>query len=146
MIAVRNYVKVMCFFTLASCGGDLSDDPIPLPTFPDLQLNLSLPSNFALQSTRGYKLIGEGVRGIILYRKNASSVLAFERNCSYQPNEACATTEVHTSGLFMSDPCCGSTFRFEDGNPTGGVAWRPLQQYSTTLSGNTLTITSQVIN
>jgi hypothetical protein len=146
MATLKNWVKVVCFLALASCGSDLSDDPIPLPSFADIQLNLSLPSNFALQSTGGYKSIGEGVRGIILYRKNVSTVLAFERNCSYQPNEACATIEVHASGLFMNDPCCGSTFRFEDGNPTGGVAWRPLQQYSTTLSGNTLTVTSQVIN
>ncbi len=145
MITVRKYSMVVGFLVIASCGSDLSDDAIPLPSFADLQLNLSLPSNFALQATGGYKLIGDGVRGIILYRKNASTVLAFERNCSYQPNDACATVEVHTSGLFMNDPCCGSTFRFEDGNPTGGVAWRPLQQYSATLSGNTLTVTSQVI-
>lgn len=146
VLTVHNCLRVAIFIVLIACSSEPSDDPIFQPTFSDVQLNLALPENFVLQATGGYKSIGEGGRGIILYRKNPSSVLAFERTCSYTPNEACATVEVHVSGLFMNDPCCGSNFRWEDGTPTGGPAWRPLQQYSATLNGNTLTVTDQVIN
>lgn len=130
-----------------ACDSDLSDDAIPLAPFDPIQINLTLPSYVSLMSTGGYTAINSGgTRGIILYRKDISTVLAFERNCSYQPLNACATVEVHNSGLYMNDACCNSTFRWEDGNPTGGPAWRPLIQYSTNLNGNVLTITDQVLN
>ncbi|MCK6616983.1 MAG: hypothetical protein L6Q51_05005 [Cyclobacteriaceae bacterium] len=91
------------------------------------------------------KYFNGGVRGIIVHRVNASTYRAFERNCSFQPNEACATVGVHVSTLFMEDSCCGSTFNF-NGDPTGGPAWRPLRQYQTILSGNELTITDEVVD
>lgn len=72
--------------------------------------------------------------------------MAYERNCSFRPNEACATVDAHSSGLFMIDSCCNSNFSFTDGSPTGGPAWRPLNRYRTQLSGITLTITDEVIN
>ncbi|HNP96083.1 MAG TPA: hypothetical protein PKJ63_10655, partial [Cyclobacteriaceae bacterium] len=62
------------------------------------------------------------------------------------PNEACATVEVHSSGLFMIDPCCGSSFSFEDGMPSGGPAWRPLRQYRTQFDGGVLTVTEEILN
>lgn len=130
-----------------SCNSDLQDDAIPVTPFNDIQLNLSLPDYSALLSTGGYKAISTGgTRGIILYRINSSSVLAFERNCSYQPLNACATVDVHSSGLYMNDACCGSSFRWDDGTPTGGPAWRPLIQYATNFNGSQLTITDQVVN
>lgn len=133
--------------SLLACQAQLSDDQIPLVPFEPIVLNIALPSYVALQSTGGYQALSSGgTRGIILYRLNATTILAFERNCSYQPQDACATVNIHPSGLYMNDACCGSTFRFENGSPTGGLAWRPLIQYSTTLVGNTLTITDQTIN
>jgi hypothetical protein len=133
--------------SLLACQAQLSDDEVPLVPFEPIVLNIALPSYVALQSTGGYHALSSGgTRGIILYRLNATTILAFERNCSYQPQDACATVNIHPSGLYMNDACCGSTFRFENGSPTGGLAWRPLIQYSTTLVGNTLTITDQTIN
>jgi len=126
------------------CSPDLSDDPIPFSAFADITINLTLPEYSTLSTNGGHKNINGGIRGIIIYRVNASTYYAFERNCSYQPNQACATTDVHASGLYMTDSCCGSTFDFQ-GNPTGGPAWRPLGRYQTLLSGSTLTITDTVI-
>jgi hypothetical protein len=132
---------------LLSCQPQLNDDQIPLVPFEPIVLNVALPSYSTLQSIGGYKeLSSGGTRGIILYRLNTATILAFERNCSFQPQDACATVNVHPSGLFMNDACCGSTFRFDNGNPSGGAAWRPLVQYNTSLIGNTLTITDQTIN
>jgi Rieske Fe-S protein len=147
MITVNNFFRkrLLLLLFLIACEPDLVDDPMPFQPFPDISIVLN---NYPLLITDGgYILISDGgVRGIILYHKNAQTYLAFERNCSYKPNDACATIEVHSSTLFMHDVCCGSSFDFE-GKPTGGPAWRPLQQYRTSVSGTgTLTITDEIVN
>lgn len=134
---------------LFSCDPNLVDDPIPIVNFDELVVNLSFPDYTELSREGGYKDVsdlGGGVRGIILYRISSTAFVAYEKNCSYTPNEACATVEAHSSGLFMIDPCCASSFNFSDGLPTGGPAWRPLRQYRTQLNGNVLTITDEIIN
>ena len=128
-----------------TCKPDLSDDPIPYQPFSPITINLNLPEYQSLRSN-GWTYVEGGVRGIILYRKDQSTYMAYERNCSFQPNEACATVDVHISNLYMTDPCCNSTFEFATGQPTGGAAWRPLRQYETLLSGSNLTITDFIIN
>ena len=141
--------KIKFWFLLAgiaACTPDRSDDPVPFIPFVDIVINLNLPEFIGLRSDGGYAEVDGGVRGIIVYRVNSSAYLAYERNCSFRPNEACATVNVHNSGLFMIDPCCNSSFNFSDGNPTGGSAWRPLVRYRTQLSGLTLTISSEVVN
>lgn len=137
----------LILLSLLGCTPDLADDPIPMVSFVDVVINLSLPEYLSLQTNGGHKELSTGgVRGIIVYRVNSSSYVAYERNCSYHPNEACATVNVHSSGLFMIDPCCSSNFSFTDGTPTGGPAWRPLQRYRTQLSGTTLTISDEIID
>jgi hypothetical protein len=132
---------------LASCQPDMSDDPIPFVAFPDFVANLMAPEYQSLAVVGGYKEINSiGVRGVIVYRLNASTYLAFERNCSFRPNEACATVNVHSSSLYMIDPCCNSSFSFDNGSPTGGAASRPLRQYDTQLVGSELTITDDPLN
>ena len=144
--------QCLVFLLLLSCSQDLTDDPIPFATFADKNILLStFPS---LLNDGGFVDLSSqqidpdarnlGVKGIILYRKNAATFFAIEKNCSYQPASACATVEVHQSTLFLIDPCCGSNFSFE-GIPTGGVAWRPLRLYQTFIDGNNLTITDEVI-
>jgi hypothetical protein len=142
-------IVLLCFvlsLSLKSCSPDLQDDPIPRDIFDPIEISLNLPEYVSLQTDGGWKYYnGAGVRGIIIYRANSTTYLAFERNCSYRPNDACATIDVDQSQLFLIDPCCSSTFNFE-GTPTGGPAWRPLLQYETTLSGTSLTITDVVVN
>lgn len=128
---------------VSGCQPDLADDPIPLTSFVDEVINLTLVPS--LQLDRGTYLINnKGVRGIIVYRQNATTFRAFERNCSFQPNNACATVEVHNTGLFMLDPCCSSQFDFQ-GEPLAGPAFRPLRQYRTFLNGSILTVTDEVV-
>ena len=140
-------IVLVSFISLFSCDSSLSDDPIPYTPFPDLVINLTQSSYNNLNSLGWVYLAPSeaGTRGVILYKLNATTYLAFERNCSYQPNDACATVDVHSSNLYMLDACCNSTFRFSDGAPTGGPAWRNLRQYSTSLNGSTLTITDEIV-
>lgn len=148
---IQKFLSWLLLVSLLSCSNELFDSPIPEAVFQDIVINVSNPEYNNL-NTLGYVYIdgssgikNAGVRGIILYKVNATMYRAFERNCSYQPNNACATVDVHVSTLFMQDSCCGSTFSWE-GNPTGGVAWRPLRQYQTFLDGTMLTITDEIIN
>ena len=136
----------MMMLGLAGCEPDLSDDPIPWQPFDVININLNLPEYIKLKSDGSSMTLGnEGVRGIIIYHKNGSNYIAYEATCSYQPNSACATVEVHVSTLYIFCPCCSSSFDLATGYPTGGVAWRPLRQYETSFDGSTLTITDQII-
>ncbi len=143
---IRKSNRWIFFIIITACTPNRSDDPVPFIPFVDIVMNLSLPEYIKLRTDGGYVQINGGVRGIIVYRVNSSSYAAYERNCSFHPNDACATVNIHNSGLYMQDPCCGSSFNFSDGNPTGGPASRPLVRYRTQLSGLTLTISSEVIN
>ncbi len=138
---------LMVIATLTSCQPDRSDDPIPFVAFSPYLINLSAPEFQPLTINGGYKEINSiGVRGVIVYRRDAVTYLAFERNCTFRPNEACATVNVHSSLLYMVDPCCNSTFSFAGGMPTGGMATRALRQYATELVGVQLTISDEIIN
>ena len=150
MERIRNRVRqAFVFFmmlALCQCGRDESDDPIPYVAFDPVIVNTNLPQYFALQSDGGSIALNEGgVRGIILYRENETTIRAFERNCSFQPNTACATVDIHSTTLYMHCTCCESSFNFE-GDPQGGPAWRPLRQYSTERAGSQITVTDHVIN
>jgi hypothetical protein len=135
----------LVFVLLLSCSEDLSDDPIPYQPFPDIIINLNLPEYLALRSNGGSVNVNDGgIRGILIHRISASTYYAFERSCSYHPNDACATIGVDVSQLFLIDTCCGSTFDF-NGNPTGGPAWRQLRRYATILDGSELTITDEIV-
>ena len=130
---------------LVRCEPDLSDDAIPWQPFDVININLNLPEYVHLKMDGNYMYLNDGgVRGIILYH-SGSSYIAYERNCSYQPNSAAATVEVHNSSLFMICTGCNSSFDFATGYPTGGIAWRPLNRYATSLNGTTLTITDMLV-
>ena len=130
-----------------SCEPQLTDDPLPIIAFQDQVINLSLPEYQKLRIDGGFVTMNKiGIRGVIVVRVNATTFRAYERNCSYHPNEAGSTVDVHSSNLYLEDFSCGSTFNLTEGQPTGGPAWRPLRQYHTDVIGGTLTITSDVIN
>lgn len=138
------FISLVAMFT--GCEPDLQDDAIPWQPFDVINLNLNLPEYINLRMDGQYAYVNDGgVRGLIIYHPSGSTYMAYERNCSFQPNSACATVEVHVSTLYIHCPCCSSTFDFATGFPTGGPAWRPLRQYRTSLNGTTLTITDEIV-
>lgn len=109
-------------------------------SFPPVTINLSYPQYQSLKLDGGYMYINEsGMQGVILYRLNETTYLAFERQCSIEDE---APVSIDGSGLFMKG--CNSTYSFSDGFPTGGAATRPLLKYRTSLTGQTLLITDEV--
>jgi nitrite reductase/ring-hydroxylating ferredoxin subunit len=144
---IRKLSVYFYLLLLIACSSGPADDPIPVASFADIVIDINLPAYIKLRTDGGYiDNIKQGIRGIIVYRVNAFSFQAYERNCSYHPNDACATVNVHSSGLYLTDPCCNSNFSFTDGSVTGGPAWQPLRRYRTQVNGTTLTISDEALN
>lgn len=132
---------IFSFFTLIS-GFTYSQ-----ASFPEITVNLNYPQFQKLKLDGGYVYLeGGGLKGIILYRANENSYLAFERACPHHPNESCAIVQVDGSTLFMVDRCCNSSFSFSDGQPTSGPCQRALLQYRVELNGSTLKVSDEIIN
>ncbi|RZJ60668.1 MAG: hypothetical protein EOO58_02685 [Hymenobacter sp.] len=142
------YFGLLAGGLLASCNSN-TDTTTTIPNVPvNVQLDLLDQQNRALRFDNGVVAIapsginGGGVKGIYVVRQNATTYSAFERNCPYQPLNACATITLDKSSrLFFRDSCCTSQFSLQ-GLVTGGPAPRSLRQYSTSLSGSLLTITN----
>ena len=137
------------FLIAAACGSKNNDQPL-IPYAPvNLSLNITNQQYAALRMDNGAVTLpvkgpagAGGVQGVIVVRQSASSYLAFERNCPYQPYDACALVSLDkNSRLFMRDSCCNSQFDLK-GQITGGPTSRPLKQYSTSLQGSLLNITN----
>ena len=109
-------------------------------TTVDISLYANNPSFFNLNAIGGYVNITGGVRGILVYRKTSSDFMAYDRNCTYQSTQLCATVSVDATHILAGDSCCGSKYSIYDGTVTHGPATLPLKQYQTTWDGTTLHI------
>jgi nitrite reductase/ring-hydroxylating ferredoxin subunit len=145
IIMIRLNAILICFLLIISCDEEYQGGQIPIADFPDIVLNLNLPEYRDLNLDKRSIYVDGGLRGLIIYRENDASYIAFETTCSFQPSDACANVKVHSSTLYMTDTCCGSIFNFPDGQPTGGPARLRLRKYETFLVDNTLTITDTPI-
>ena len=132
---------------LAACNSGTSGVSPTLASVPvNVQLDLQSQQYQALRFDNGVVAIppgsanGQGgLKGIYVVRQNASTYLAFERNCPYKPTDACALVTLDRSRLFFRDTCCKSQFNLQ-GQVTGGPSPYPLRQYSTSVSSGLLSI------
>ena len=116
-----------------------SNNNVPLVTV-DIYLYANSPSFINLSAVGGYVYITGGVRGILLYRKSSTEIMAYDRNCTYQSSTPCATVSVDATRIIATDTCCHSKFSIYDGSVTQGPAAAPLKAYQTTFDGNQLHI------
>lgn len=131
---------LIVLFGMFACDSTPTPDPIPFKIVNKL-IDLNNLRYQRLKFDGGFVYEDGGVRGMIIYRRNASSYLVFERNCPFRPMDACANISVDGSGFFMQDSCCKSIFDFE-GSPTSGPAFSPMLRYRAALSGSLLSITN----
>ncbi|MFD1467747.1 hypothetical protein ACFQ48_05895 [Hymenobacter caeli] len=133
---------------LASCSSSSTDGEPQIPYAPvNLALDLTNQQYRALRLDNGVVTLPVqgpagtgGAKGVLIVRQNASTYLAFERNCPYHPYDACSLVSLdRSSRLFLRDSCCDSRFSFA-GQVIGGPAVRPLRQYATSLQGTQLTV------
>lgn len=129
------YCLIM-LFGWVSCGDSEQITPvIDIPINKIIDLNSLVYQR--LQFNGGFVYENGGLRGLIIYRKNATTYYAFDRACTYRINNTCEKIEVDGSTFFLFDPCCQSRFDWE-GQPTSGVARANLVRYRTSLSGSVL--------
>jgi len=137
--------KIVHIFLIASAiaiiGSCKKENTSGIPnTAVDIYIYTNNPSYSNLNAVGGWVYITGGVRGIIVYRKTNSEIAAYDRNCTYQSNNACATVYVDNTNIIAKDTCCGSQFSIYDGGILQGPAGLPLKAYNTTFDGNTLHI------
>ena len=123
---------------VGSCKKD-SHNTVP-NTAVDIYMYTNNPSFINLTAIGGWVYITGGVRGILVYRKSSSDFMAYDRNCTYQSSNSCATVWVDASNIMATDTCCNSKFSIFDGAVTQGPAGLPLKTYATTFDGSVLHI------
>ncbi len=114
------------------------------PTAPNnsdvtITVDLSLPENSALATVGGtLALTANGLddSGMLLYRQSENMVKVYSRICTHN---AC-TIDSFQNGT-STCPCHGSQFN-TSGSVVNGPATNPLNQYSATITGNIVTITT----
>ena len=112
-----------------------------VPNVPvDIYMYASSPSFVNLNAVGGWLYANGGAKGIVIYRKSNSEFMAYDRNCTYQPNNSCAKVEIDSTSLIAKDNCCGSEFLMTDGSVLKSPASLPLKQYQASFDGNILHI------
>ena len=139
-MTMSRVLLLLATVVLLGCEGNVNVSPIPdVPV--NLEVNLNDIDNVALKQIGGFIYADGGVRGIILYRKSQNEYKAYDRNCTFQPEDICAQVSFHSSGFYLEDTCCDSVFD-TDGFPTGGPAEFPLKEYRVSQAGDILFITN----
>ncbi len=132
----RPIILLFLIIPFFSCNEEKPDQIIPY-AFVNQDINLNLIQYQNLRNIGGYVYInGEnaGFKGLIVYHEGNGIYRAFERACTFDPYSTCDPIIIDDSGLFMTHPCCKSSFNFY-GNPTGGPASLNLMQYTTYVDG-----------
>lgn len=130
---------LLAFLLLASaCNDHRCSTPIGDAA---CSIDISLPSYSSLSTVGGYAYLVGGYKGIFVVRTSYGEFSAYERACPHDHDVAVEVDSVWGSAL-LTCPTCGSRFNvYADGMPIdGSLTQCPLNQYSTTFNGITLTI------
>lgn len=140
--------SIFLFVVLFACRkGSINNDPIQnVPV--NITINMALPSYNHLLNPGSFVYEPGGVKGVVVVHHTDDAYYAFDRNCSFQPNNACSKIEVDSSVLIFrcgetTDSgfvkCCNSRF-FMDGQVLDGSASFGLKHYQVIKTGNLLNI------
>jgi len=132
------FYLLLLAFLANSCRKDNNNYVESVPV--DIYLYTNNPSFVNVSVVGGWVYITGGVRGILVYRKSNTEFMAYDRNCTYQSSEPCATVVVDNTNIVAVDTCCHSRFSIYDGSVFQGPAAAPLKAYNTTFDGSVLHI------
>lgn len=136
----KQFILVLLFFGAVACEPAIEESGVPNVAVNE-EVNLNDIDNIDLKQVGGYKYILGGVRGIIVRHESLNVYKAYDRNCTFQPSDPLAIVNIESSGFFMEDTSCGSTFDL-NGFPTGGPAEFPLKEYRVSVAGDILIISN----
>ncbi|MDF2438248.1 MAG: hypothetical protein K0Q95_2624 [Bacteroidota bacterium] len=128
----------LCITVIGSCKKENNNN---VPNTPvDIYIYTNNPSFVNLSVVGGWVYVTGGIRGILVYRKSTSEFMAYDRNCTYQPDQPCATVVMENTNISATDTCCHSRFSIYDGTVYQGPASVPLKAYATSFDGSVLHI------
>lgn len=143
------YALALILMTFSTCT-KTQVNPDPIQDVPvNVTINLSLPSYSHLENAGSFVYEPGGVKGLVIVHSILNDeIYAFDRCCSYKPNDACSKVEMD-SALFVLRcgesklggfvKCCDSKFTME-GQVSASPATFGLKQYQVIRSGNLLNI------
>ena len=112
-------------------------DPDTSTNVPSVSVNLSININNApyttLQTVGGQAYATGGNRGIILVRASSSSIVAFDRTCTYDQADANGIVQGQTNATAICLEC-GSQYNLSNGGVASGPTTIGLKQYATIFS------------
>tara|TARA_R110001592_G_scaffold325782_4_gene606300 strand:+ start:213591 stop:214010 length:420 start_codon:yes stop_codon:yes gene_type:complete len=111
-----------------------------IPYVP-IQINKSInnPDLIDLQVVGGVVYLTGGSKGLILYRRTEEVIKCYDRHSTYLPDNNCRVS-LDSSNIAVKDPCSNSRWILTDGNPIGGEATVPLQEYTCDFDGQRINI------
>lgn len=125
------------------------DNEIP---FPDVSVNviLSLDTQLGNMTVDSYRYIdGHGLGGLIIYRSDFNSFLAFDRACRHEASRSCTVVDDSDFTGILECPCCGSEYFMLGmdldmaGTIKQGPTKAPLKMYNCYFDGvNTIRVTN----
>jgi hypothetical protein len=133
-------IALVVLLILSSCKKDADDQNQNF--IPNVPVNFFIQPNtidfIPAGSWKAYP--SEGYRGVLIYRLDQVTFVAYEMTCPYDPEKECARVEVDPTSFTLLDSCCMSRYNLVDGMPIGGPATAPLLQYFTEFDGNYLQV------
>jgi nitrite reductase/ring-hydroxylating ferredoxin subunit len=134
-----NKIIFLLALSLVFSGCKKEDENVP-NTPVDISIYVNNPSFVNISVIGGWTYVTGGIRGILIYRKSNTEFMTYDRNCTYQSNQPCATVVVDATNIAATDTCCHSKFSLYDGSVYQGPASAPLKAYNNTFDGNVLHI------
>lgn len=110
----------------------------------DITININLAQYNELTQPGGWIYLAGNYpsKGIIVYRRNLDEFMAYERQCTYDPNGSCKLLYVESNNIIATDSVCGSQFILTDGSVVHPPATQPLMSYKTSFNDPYLRITN----
>ena len=119
-------------------------DPNTSSNVPNVSVSLTININNApyttLQTVGGQAYATGGNRGIILYRASSTSIVAFDRTCTYNIGDANGIVQGQTNNTAICLEC-GSQYHLSDGGVASGPTTIGLKQYNSSFSTATNIVT-----
>lgn len=133
-------------FLFSSCSK--GNNPGGSGPVPNVTVNVSININNSPYTGLGtiggvIYLANVGNRGILLYRLNSSTIMAFDRTCTYNISNTAAYVQAQNNGTAICLDC-SSTYSMASGGVNSGPSTIGLKVYNTTFNSTTgaLTITN----
>jgi hypothetical protein len=131
----KKILFILLIFLITTCKNDVID------VIPYVQVQVTVTSGEIASLGIGSAMLKDGgYAGLIVYRVTETQFMAFERLCTYYPNDTSAVI-LDKSLSTATCPVCKTSYLLIDGYKiNNGPARLPLRQYQCFYSNNRLTI------